>query len=183
MDLSRIATIYSHYKHHIIAQELLIILVGERTSLEQRLVSLTGPQDVADFPLSPDLLHDLCRIAGLLFINRSLRVTETVSIRTSELMRDLFCRLPSALVMFNHGESSKILLWTIFVGGTAALEGSHRQWFVDKLAGMRRSFGLQRWEDARRFLQDYLWSAAHCTASYEGLWNATIRSEIAKVKF
>jgi hypothetical protein len=181
--LSRIATIFSHYKHNAIAQEELILLVGERTSLEQRLVSLNGPQDIADFPLSPDLLHDLCRIAGLLFINRSLRTTETVSVRTSELMRELFYRLPSALVMFNSGESSKILLWTIFVGGTAALEGSHRQWFADKLAGTRRSFGLQRWDDARRFLQEYLWSAAHCSTSYEGLWNAAIKSEIAKVEF
>jgi hypothetical protein len=125
MDLSHIATIYSHYKHNIIAQEELILLVGERTGLEQRLVSLTGPQDVADSPLSPDLLRNLCRIAGLLFINQSLRVTETVSIRTSELMRELFCCLPSALVMFNHGENKQhstldnLRWWDCGIGGLA----------------------------------------------------------------
>jgi hypothetical protein len=182
-DLALIAPSYSHYKRHTIGQEELILLVGERTSLEQRLVSLIGPRDIADFPLSSDLLHDLCRIAGLLFINRSLRVTETVSIRTTELMRELFCRLPSALVMCNNGECSKILLWTLFVGGTAAMEGSHRKWFVDRLAERRRYFGLLRWGDARRFLVNYLWSEAHCAGSYEGFWNETIRAEIAKAEF
>lgn len=85
--------------------------------------------------------------------------------------------------MFNSGESSKILLWAIFVGGTAALEMSHREWFVNRLVEMRRNFGLQRWKDAKKFLELYLWSEGHCTASYEGLWNAVVRSEIANVEF
>lgn len=97
--------------------------VGERTGLEQRLVSLIGPSIIADFPLSPDLLHDMCRAAALLFINRSFLVTKAVSVRTTELMRELFYWLPSALVVFNCDSCAKILLWTIFVVGTAALEG------------------------------------------------------------
>jgi hypothetical protein len=156
-------------------------LVGERTSLEQRLVSLTAPREIVDFPLSPDLLHDLCRIAALLFINRSLRVTETVSVRTTELMRELFYRLPTAQVMLSKDSGANILLWTMFVGGTAALEGGQRRWFIERLAQTRRSAGLRTWQDAKKFLENYLWSEAHCAVSYEAFWNEMITAGLSKV--
>lgn len=85
--------------------------------------------------------------------------------------------------MYRGEEHEKILLWTMFVGGTGALQGSQRMWFVERLALMRRGAGLMRWEDANAVLVNYTWSEAHCTASYESFWNETMQFELEEVNF
>jgi hypothetical protein len=52
---------------------------------------------------------------------------------------------------------ARILLWILYVGGTAAEKKPERAWFVTHLSYFCDSLQLNTWEDAKRTVQSFLW--------------------------
>lgn len=172
-DLCNLTVSYVYCNDHTITQDELISLVEARTALEQRLT-------LAALPVVPaaDMLHDFCRMTGILFINRCLRQAESVSIRTQDLMRDLLRGLASHSLIFEAEKERHVLVWIIFVGGSAAFPGPQREWFVSHMDAIREAVHCKlTFSQMRAFLYTYIYSGAHCEASYQTFWWEVIKRQ------
>jgi hypothetical protein len=66
--------------------------------------------------------------------------------------------------------TAKVLLWALFIGGTAAWKDKDRSWFVSHSAWLCWFLGISDWGKMEAVLEGVLWQT-HWDMTYMALWN------------
>jgi len=111
-------------------------------------------------PTSSKLLASTC-MAAIMFLDRYLRgisfnarIMDRFVARLQASMNDVLDTISPFDI---DVKIVRIVLWILYVGGTAAEKKPERAWFVTHLSYFCDSMQLNNWEDAKRTLQSFLW--------------------------
>lgn len=74
-------------------------------------------------------------------------------------------------------ESGVVLLWSLVIGGIAAINMVERSWFVLALHELALGMGICRWKEARALAKSMLWLDFACNSAGERLWYEVVAAQ------
>jgi hypothetical protein len=135
------------------------------TSLRYRLL-LCAFNGAADS--QSNILSEACRLGFLVYLKPDICCQMTFN--------DLLRRLEACIYCIEMNtdmkrcEVSEFVLWLVFIGGTTALDGPSRAWFVAHLRKTATGLRIDRWDDVKVVLMKFLWVEKIHEASFLDLW-------------
>jgi hypothetical protein len=148
-----------------------------RTAVQQRLLLLPTAEELS-IPLSlskpkPNI-YECCRLTALIYsVAVVLPVPNSHSV-LQELVRRLMIVM-GVLDTKNFGvELGGVLLWTLVLGGIAAIDTPERHWFASQLAWIVRRLDIDDWEGVEAILGSFLWLDSACSQGGQLLWSESM---------
>jgi hypothetical protein len=71
-------------------------------------------------------------------------------------------------------ELGGVLLWTLVLGGIAAIDTPERHWFASQLAWIVRRLDIDDWEGVEAILGSFLWLDSACSQGGQLLWSESM---------
>lgn len=111
-------------------------------------------------PASSKLVASTC-VAAIMFVDKHLRGINFNARIMDRFVARLQASMNEALDTISpfdiDVEMARIVLWILYVGGTAATQKPERAWFVAHLSCFCSSMHINTWEDAKQILESFLW--------------------------
>ena len=152
-----------------------------RSSIEHRLVSL--PFKHADEMKEIDYMHDTCRLAALIYMNRVLRSFGPTIAVLKILKEHLIWLVQEAEDRFGISAMTtppEVLsppsesIWVLFMGGILSLNEEEETWFAERIAAGMRLLRLEMWEDVEALLFRSGWTDTLRTSACLSLWKRVV---------
>lgn len=144
----------------------------KRSSIAHRLASL--PYKDADKMKVTDYLHDVCRLAALIYVNCMLHASNTITAILKTLKTQLVGLIQEAEEKFapvsNAYTPPPESVWILFVGGILSLNEEEEVWFATRIVFAMRGLGLEDWEDVEEVLLKIAWADELRTPACLSLW-------------
>ncbi|KAK3649660.1 hypothetical protein LTR56_006843 [Elasticomyces elasticus] len=151
-------------------------VISSRNAAQHALLSLPdltdfGPRDVHGTQV---LMYGICRLTAVIYSNAVILGLPPHSGWHTALVKRLR-RLLEVCRISNPDEASDLLVWSVCVGGLAALGSPHRCFFETFLKDIVRTRKLLMWRDVQIILEDFIWSDAACRDGAGTMWLAVMR--------
>jgi hypothetical protein len=111
-------------------------------------------------------INQACTLALVTFADSHLRDMSFYSRMVRQNVMRLKLHLETAMeeedmkTLIADRVATQKLLWTLVLGGVAAIVREEREWFVSRLASLSDILGLREWGDVERVVQKTLWEPA-----------------------
>lgn len=127
----------------------MLVYDRKRASVQHQLADLPIP------PLAVESYHitESCRIAAVIYSNLALWGFRPPMNLYGDLARMLQAALQATDRADHWGTWWDILLWTLFIGGYAALKREERMWFSRMIREVLQERGLRHWVAIRNVLE------------------------------
>lgn len=114
--------------------------------------------------ISPGKFITSACISAIIFLDNNLR---DVSFQ-AKIMGRLVTRLRTSMELVLGGvanhivnpQSTKAIMWVLYVGSIAAVADSDKKWFLQRLVEYCDILSLKCWDDAETILGEFMWSEA-----------------------
>lgn len=117
-------------------------------------------------------LYECCRLTALIFSVAVIFPTTNQFSVLQRLVRELKAELEGMDMNIIPPDALNVLLWTLVLGGVAALGKPERLWFTLqlKIVGEAR-LKLDSWKSVEQILETFLWLRSACSPGGRQLWH------------
>lgn len=109
--------------------------------------------------------------AILLYIYTSLRETPVGSGNRQRLVKYLMHDLKQTDILLLFETCPAEMLWILFLGGSVAMAGPYRLWFIAQLVPLFHRAGVDSWGNASCWIDSFLWLERPCVQRMKLLWD------------
>jgi hypothetical protein len=149
-------------------------LMGARSETLHELLSLPAWQNMVDAQkaTSYEATYEICRLTTVLYSNAVIVGLPPHTGWHKPIVKRLRQLLEASNLHLWSGDLSKLLIWSLFIGGIAAYRGPSRAFFESYLNEVLLAQDVVSWPVVRQGLKDFLWSDSACEQGAAVLWDA-----------
>ena len=156
-----------------VTAESMMAFSDTRAMLEYRTLALPDFYKPKHLMQYGDYLHEACRVAVLIYINRVLRSIHP----NSSVLKTLKAQLISIIQEWEEAglgigaqPQPGSLIWILFMGGILFLNVLEETWFAERIARTTSEWGLETWQETKGLLLRIAWVDSLSTPSCSSLW-------------
>lgn len=157
LDLLSLTNEMNWTRSRPIKEANMISFSDRRASVEYRLTSMSSTDGILKPADDHRYIQESSRIAALLYANRVLRAMPNNAAMIGQLLHLLMRCLQRTNLDRRWGKYSELLLWVLFLGGTATTTAADHIWFVTQVTILAAALKLKSWMEVKGILERYLY--------------------------
>jgi hypothetical protein len=157
MDLLSLTNEMNWAQVKVMNQTNMLSFSDRRASVEYRLTSISSTDGILKPADDHRYIQESSRVAALLYANRVLRAMPNNAAMISHLLHHLMRCLQRTNLENRWGKYPELLLWVMFLGGTATTTTADHIWFVTQVMTLAAALELRSWSDVKGVLERYLY--------------------------
>jgi hypothetical protein len=159
-------------------QRIIDSLIHRRTDSTTSTISSTSSSSRELAPPTGDadlvVRVRICALAGFIYVYLFLLRTPVASTVFDWMVSSVKRDFESMEVVIREMYTPQLLFWIMYTAGCAGVGRAEREWFRDRVAEIRDSLGLQKWDDARETLGKLAWVDLSDQFSCFTLWQELV---------